>query len=124
MAYIYEHRDVTTLLSGITVSPGRFADALLTPEERALQHLPVYLGDRSRAPWHFGYDRYSSISSAYDEEADLVITQRDKTVYADYFPDMARYRFTSQDFERLNDDPGVDFLYSNGEFDLWKVTIT
>lgn len=124
MAYIYEHRDVNVPLSGITVAPGRFAHALLTPEERAVQRLSMYLDlDQGAAPWHFGYDRYPSISFVYDEETDLVIKQHDKVIYVDYFPDMAQFRYTSQDFERLNDDSGVALLYSNGGFDHWRVTV-
>jgi hypothetical protein len=124
MAYIYEYRDTDIPLSGITIAPGRFAHALLTPEERAIQNLPMYLEDQDRiAPWHFGYDRYASISSVYNEETDLAITQRDKLIYVDYFPDMAQYRFTDQDFEQLAGDPGINFLYSNGGFGLWKVTV-
>jgi hypothetical protein len=41
--------------------------------------------------------------------------------YTDIFPNMAQYRFTTQDFERLKVDPGVDSIYSNGEFDFFKV---
>lgn len=120
MAYIYEHRNVSIPLSGITIAPGRFADMLLTPEERAIQRLPVYLEEHV-APWHFGYDKYSSISSSYDEEIDVAIVQRDKVVYKDYFPEMAQYRFDTQDFEQLREDPGASLLYSNGDLELWKV---
>ena len=65
----------------------------------------------------------SSISSIYSRETDLVIVPKDKVIYVDLFPDMAQHRFTSQDFERLKIDPGVDFIYSNGEFDFFKVTV-
>ena len=122
MEYVYGHRDVTTPLSGITVAPGRFADALLTPEERSIQRLSRYLDDEDKAPWRFGYDMDSSISSIYSRETDLVIVPKDKVIYVDLFPDMAQHRFTSQDFERLKIDPGVDFIYSNGEFDFFKIT--
>jgi hypothetical protein len=122
MAYIYGHRDVEVPLSGITIAPGRFAHALLTPEERSLQRLPMYLEEQV-APRHFGYDEYSSIFSAYDEETDLVITRKDKTLYVDYFPDMAQFRYTNQDFERLTYDPSINSLYSNGDFDYRKITV-
>jgi len=122
MAYIYEHRDVDVPLSGITVAPGRFAHALLTPEERVVQRLPMYF-ENQVAPWHFGYDNYSTISSVYHEETDLAIKPADKIIYVDYFPDMAQYRFSTQDFERLENDPGVALLYTNGEFDHWRVTV-
>jgi len=122
MAFIYEHRDVNVPLSGITLAPGRFAYVLLTPEERTVQRLPIYLDQAVAAPWHFGYDRYPSISFVYDEETDLVIKQQDKVIYVNYFPDIAQFRYTNLDFERLNDDSGVALLYSNGGFDYWRVT--
>lgn len=123
MEYVYDHRDVTTPLTGITIAPGRFAGALLTPGERAIQRLPTYLNDQNRVPWHFGYDNHSSLSSIYDRETDLVINQRDKVLYTNIFPDMAQHRFTNQDFEQLKIDPGVEAVYSNGEFDFFKVTM-
>ncbi|HAW59502.1 MAG TPA: hypothetical protein DCX03_10930 [Bacteroidales bacterium] len=119
MEHYYENRDVDIPISGITVAPGRFADAFLTPDEKMIQNLPMYLKDQNLVvPWHFGYDSFVSISSVYDEETDLLITMRDKIIYTDYFPDMAQYRFNSQDFERLNEDPEVSLLYSNGGFDF------
>jgi hypothetical protein len=122
MEHVYDHRDVTTPLSGISVAPGRFAEALLAPEERTIQRLPRYLDDEDKAPWHFGYDMDSSISANYSRDTDLVIIPRDKVIYVDIFPDMAKHRFTNQDFERLKIDPGVDSIYSNGEFDFFKIT--
>lgn len=117
MAHIFGHRDPSILLSGITVPSRRFSDLLLSPAERANQKLPR----ENLAPWHFGYDKNSSIESSYDVETDVVITQRDKIIYEKYFPEMAQYRFSAQDFERLSNDPGTCLLYSNGGLDLWRV---
>ena len=121
MKYIYDHRNVTIPLTGISIPPRRFADALLTSEEKTNQRLPLYLGDQDRVPWHFGYDTNSSLSSAYDKETDLVILPRDRVAYTDIFPEMAKHRFTRQDFQRLEIDPGVNSLYSNGELDFFMV---
>jgi len=81
----------------------------------------MYLEDQI-VPWHFGYDEYRTLSALYANEIDMIITQRDRLQYVDLFPDMAKLRFTEQDFERLDYDPGICFLYSNGGFDLRKVT--
>ena len=54
---------------------------------------------------------------------DMIITQSDRQIYRDIFPDMAKLRFTEQDLEQLDYDPGISFLYSNGGFDLQKVTM-
>jgi hypothetical protein len=123
MKYVYDHRNATIPLTGISIAPGRFAGAFLTPEERTIQCLPLYLRDQNRVPWHFGYDTNSSLSSAYDKETNLIIVPRDRVIYTDIFPDMAKHRFTRQDFQKLEIDPGVDALYSNGEFDFFKVNV-
>lgn len=123
MKYVYDHRNVTIPLAGISIAPGRFAGALLTSEERTTQRLPLYLGDKDKVPWHFGYDTNSSLSSAYYKETDLVLISRDRVIYTDIFRDMAKHRFTRQDFQRLETDPGVNAIYSNGELDFFKVDV-
>jgi hypothetical protein len=123
MTYIFEHNDVTVPVSGIYIAPGRFTDLLLTPEETSTLRLPRHLDAQECAPWHFGYDKYSSISSVYSEETYLILTQLDKAVYVDCYPDMAQFRYNSQDFEQLSHDPGANFLYSNEGLDLWKITM-
>ncbi|WP_346434748.1 hypothetical protein [uncultured Methanoculleus sp.] len=119
MTFFYGHRDVNVPVTGITVAPGRFSHAFLTPKEQSVQRLPMYLEERA-APWHFGYDKYYTLSALYTDEIDMIITQRDRLLYVDVFPVMAKFRFTKQDFERLDSD--INFLYSNGGFDLRKVT--
>ena len=124
MEYFFDHRNVTTPLTGISIAPERFAALLLTPEEITIQRLSkYYLNNKDHIPWHFGYDNNSSISSAYDKETDLAITSKDRVTYTDIFPDMAKHRFTTQDFQRLEFDPGVDALYSNGGFDFFKINV-
>lgn len=120
MTFFYDHRDVKVPVTGITVAPGRFSHAFLTPEEQAVQRLPMYL-EGQVAPLHFGYDRYHTLSANYTDERDMIITQRDRLHYIDLFPDMAKLRFTEEDFERLDYDPGVSLLYSNGGFELRKI---
>jgi len=122
MTFFYTHRDVRVSVTGITVAPGRFSHAFLTPKERSVQGLPVHL-EGQIVPWHFGYDEYHTLSALYANEMNMIITQRDRLQYVDLFPDMAELRFTGQDFEQLDYDPGICFLYSNGGFDLRKVTM-
>lgn len=122
MTFFYDYRDLDVPVTGITVAPGRFSHAFLTPEERSVQRLPMYLEDRI-VPWHFGYNRYHTLAAHYTDEMDMIITQRDRQIYRDIFPDMAKLRFTDQDFEQLDYDPGISSLYSNGGFDLQKITM-
>jgi hypothetical protein len=121
MTFFYEYRDVSVPVTGLTIAPGRFSHAFLTPEEQSVQRLPLYLVDQV-APRHFGYDRCHTLSALYTDEMDMIITQRDRLLFVDLFPEIAKIRFIEQDFERLDYDPGINFLYSNGGFDLLKVT--
>jgi hypothetical protein len=121
MKYFFEYRDVTIPVSGFHTAVGRFANLLLSPQERSVHHLPLYLEDKDRPPWHFGYDQFPSIASSYHKETNLIITQRDKLLYSDYYPNMAEYRLTTRDFERLNHDSGASLLYSNGGFDILTI---
>ena len=122
MTFFYDHRDLDVPVTGITVAPGRFSHAFLTPEEQSVQCLPMYLEDRA-VPWHFGYNRHHTLAAHYTDETNLIITQRDRQIYLDIFPDMAKFRFTEQDFEQLDYDPGISLLYSNGGFDLREITM-
>jgi hypothetical protein len=121
MTHFFEYRDVTIPVAGFHTAVGRFADLLLSPQERSVHHLPLYLEDKDRPPWHFGYNQFPSIASSYNGETNLIITQRDKLMYSDYFPDMAEFRMTPRDFERLNNDSGANLLYSNGGFNLLTI---
>jgi len=120
MNYFFSHRDVNIPITGITVAPGRFADLLLTPEERSIQRVPYYL-EEHKVPWHFGYDNHTSLVNSYEKETNLIITQKDQLIYVDLFPDIAQYRFVNNDFERLRDDSGISLIYSNGGFDMWNI---
>jgi hypothetical protein len=122
MSFLFNYRQVIIPISGLTAAPGRFADLLLTPEGKAAQDIPDwYLDDKNKVPWHFGYDKFSSIAYSYNETTNLVITQKDKAIYTDYVPNMAKYRFFSYDFERLKNDSGASHIYSNGGFDLLEI---
>jgi len=118
MVYFLEYRNITIPVSGFGTAVGRFADFLLTKEKRSEQHLPQYINAADYPPWHFGYTQFPSIAYLYQNETYLIIQQKDKLRYIDYFPEMAKYRFTVGDFERLNSDSGANLLYSNGGFDF------
>lgn len=122
LLFTYYHRDVSIPLTGFSVAPGRFSQVFLTPEERSIQKLPLQHEDQ-HIPYRFGYNTNFSISSIYTRETDIIITQKGKRTYVDTFPEIEDIRYTRQDFARLKSDPDLHFLYSNGEFDYYKVVI-
>lgn len=118
--YVLDHRDVSIPIYEISGVIGRFSYAFLNPEERVMHKLPLYF-EQQRIPSHFGYNNNLSISTIYTAETDIVLTQIDKRMYIDTFPEMAEYRFTTTDFDRIKVDPGIHFIYSNGEFEYFKI---
>lgn len=120
VVYVLDHRNVDTPICEISGVIGRFSYAFLGPEERTIQRLPVYF-EQQRIPSHFGYSNNRSISAIFTGETDIILTQLDKRMYIDTFPEMAEFRFTVKDFEQLEVDPGIHFIYSNGEFEYFKI---
>ena len=47
MMHFFEYRDVAIPVSGFNTAVGRFADLLLTPQQKSVQRLPAYLPDKA-----------------------------------------------------------------------------
>lgn len=100
--------------------PGRFADFLLTREEREQrQDIPWQNG--IQLPPHFGYDKQHWLGEWYPTDTYLLVGERDRRIYLEVFPNLAKYRFYPQDFEWLEVDPTLDRLYCSNEFDVWLI---
>jgi hypothetical protein len=127
MNWFFHSKDTTKPITGISIQPRRFADFLLTPEERKEQRfldLEILREGEGVMPWHFGYDKYSGLGEWYDLVAYLVINQQDRVVYEEVYPEMKEIRFTPEDFRRLKQDSSVDMLYTNGGLNIYYVTPT
>ena len=120
MTNFFEHRNVSVVPTTTTITFFRFEDLLMTPKEKLSQKLPDF-ADEPPPPWHYGYDKYPSIAYSFKGETDLVLVKRDMTLYTDYYPEMAKYRFTTDDFRHVRNDPGANLVYSNGEYDLLTI---
>ena len=51
----------------------------------------------------------------------MVLNKEDRLLYTEVWPEMARYRFYPQDFEKLEQDPNVDKLYISNGLDIWYI---
>jgi hypothetical protein len=119
--WLFKYRDLAIKMTGMSIAQYRFADLLLTPEEKAEQKIPWRLPEELRVPYHFGYNNPSSLSASYNEDVYLILTQRDESIYVDVFPEIAELRWHPNDFKRLKNDASLDKLYSNGGFDVWYI---
>jgi hypothetical protein len=123
MQHFFNYRDPIIPISAISISPGRYGDFLLNPEEQNYQKIPFYVPKNLIAPWHFGYFTNQSLSNYYIVDTDLIISQRDKVTYIDTYPEIAVNRFQPQDFEKLHYDKNVNLVYNNHGFENWRIIV-
>jgi hypothetical protein len=72
---------------------------------------------------HFGYDINTTIGQSYPEDRYLITNELGRLTYPVLYDDYPDYwRFTPEDFARLENDPTAGRIYDNGEFDLYHVT--
>jgi len=137
--WFIENRDAKYPISGITFAPGRYAQALLTEDQKAINDLPNYLrsnlnlsfaasrkedSNAFQAPYHFGYwEGHNSIAWYYDTETYLVVLERDLVYYKEQFANLANDRWHPADFYQLEYDPGLDLIYSNTGFETWIINV-
>jgi len=122
MDWLLHNNDTTVPIStGLTIPVKRFADFLLSPEERRQQQGIILLQSEFTHPFHFGYDKHATLGESYDRDVYMVLDEKDKLKWAEVFPEMAEFRFYPGDFNKVEHDISVDKLYSNGSFDIYYV---
>jgi hypothetical protein len=119
--------------TGLLVQLNRLADYLLTPNQESAfisgeikadlnTGLEQLRDNQGPMPWHFNYNVYTSLGDWYPQNSYLVITQQDRLLYEDVYPEMQTIRFTKEDFNRIEQDASVDKLYTNGGMDIYNIT--
>ena len=72
-------------------------------------------------PFNFGYNLNPSLSDSFKNTTYMFIIEKDRELYQVYYPNLAEYRWSSQNFIQLEMDPNVIRTYSNGGFDLYTI---
>lgn len=121
MGQLLQDRNLNADILSTNLAYYRFAHLLLSSEELKVQKIPESLIATKNTPFHFGYDNNTMFAAAYPGDAYLIVTQRDRSVYTDIFPEMAKWRFTADDFNRLPGDESLSKIYASGEFDTYYV---
>jgi len=126
MNWFFQQRNPNYELTGLTLVPSRFADYLLNAQERSQQMNLDYaiLNENSTTsvPWHFGYDKGNEFGELFNQKAYLLIDQEDRDYYQDLYPEIQNVRLTTEDFAKLDRDPSLALIYSNGGLDICDVT--
>jgi len=121
MDWFLHKKDISISSVQVHLLSSRYADFLLTPEEKKRHEELQGWFSFSQPPFHFGYPDSPTLGAFYTEDNYMVLGKLDKVIYEEILPRMAQFRFTRSDFERLEYDPSLDKLHSNGEFDVWFI---
>lgn len=106
--------DVALTEYGIDVY--RFEDALVGFRSNNVTE------DTDPPPDHFGYADGATLGSQYNESRYMAITSAGRQFYPEVWPDYRRFwRYTPDEFDRVENDRTVSQVYANGEFDLYLV---
>ena len=69
---------------------------------------------------HFGYDNYTSMADYYNKSSYLLINDLGRELYPAIYPQYRfKWRFTSEDFEKLNEDNGLSLIYDNSNLEIY-----
>jgi hypothetical protein len=118
MTWYLEKKDPQVYAYWVSTDPARFAQCTLattaTRSREDIRYHDVQFRD------HFGTDNYTAVGEQYAGTIYGNITKYDKLAYQTVW--QALNRFNDEDFERLEQDPTVDRIYSNGATDILFIT--
>jgi hypothetical protein len=115
--------------SGATSSIFGYEFAMSREDERN-SILKMTRDYESMLPPNFGYDHFSMLGESYIKDIYLIITKRFLMASDDPYleekgvsvlPLFFTRGYSSSDFEKLKNDPSVDKIYTNGEFDILHI---
>lgn len=70
-----------------------------------------------RIPDHFNYTEHAYLGQSYTSDTYMAITRRGRIIYPEAFPDYSeQWRFTPDDFDRLERDPTTARVYDNSDY--------
>lgn len=75
---------------------------ILTPSE-------INYHDVMKAPYNFNLE-------AIQNDTYLLITERDRSIYEDVFPNLSGIRWSTEDFQKINVEDRMNMVYSSGNY--------
>ncbi len=115
-----DHRDGLVDVVTDDVAVGRYDDFYLGSESEDFD-LVWY---PTQVPSHFGYDVYDSITDALDINHAYLATCEKGRIRIMYYREVDRHlhpQYEKEDYASLRADPAVAQIYSNGEFEVWRI---
>jgi hypothetical protein len=111
-----DHGDTDNAISGVGISHRRFHHALYGTSNSSSFRIAI-------APAHFNYTEHDYVGESYAADTYLTLSRQGRIVYPRVFPDYrSNWRFTPEEFARLDRDHSAARVYDSGAYDQYKVT--
>lgn len=116
--WVFENRNQDLLIDEFGISQYRPYDALY-----GTYGIPNTIrNENTLPPEHFNYTVNEHYGESYDRDTYLLLTKLGRVTYQEKFPDYRQYwRYTPEDYDRIERDKTVTHVYDNGEFDAYLV---
>lgn len=117
-AWLFENRDEELRIDEIGIRQFRFDH---------LHHGTINTSETIREegtspPFRFGYEDNETVGESYSEDRYMIITELGKRSYPEQFPAYRDFwRYTPENFERLESDRSVSRVYANGDLELYRI---
>lgn len=116
--WLFEHDTESYQIDQFGLSQRRFHDAHYGKRD----YSSVIRFEETTPPPHFNYTEHRTLGQSYEENTYLMWTRLGRITYQETFPDYEEHwRYTPEDYDRLEYDPSVNRIYSNGEFDAYLI---
>lgn len=117
--WLFENRDEEVLIEEFGIRQHRFSHLHYGTTNTS----PTIRRENTVPPRRFGYEENETFGANYDRDRYLILTQRGKTTYPEQYPEFRQYwRYTPEDFDRLEVDPSVSRIYDNGVVESYRTT--
>jgi len=85
----------------------------------------LVLGESARPIDHFGYDMNDNLGDSYNHSTYFILSEWGRQFYPSIYPEFSNlWRFTPDDFQRLDRDPSASLVSTNGDFSVYVITPT
>jgi len=124
MTWLFNYKDRTIKTIEIVTCVNRHADAILGHSwDEKRDDISTGFDVNRIIPDHFNYTHYETLGESFVHDNYATISKYDRLSYTTVWKMVGR--FNENDFEILNFDKTVNKLYSNGEFEVYRVnTVT
>jgi hypothetical protein len=117
--WVIENRDEDDSVMEIGIRYRRFYHAQFGTETYTAA---VQDGYGQSPPPRFNYTEYGTLGESYPVDRYLMVAEGGRQIYPATFPDYRQFwRYTPENYDRLERDPTVDRVYANGDLEFYRV---